>query len=98
MAKRKQTVARLPSMFDDADVAEVSRPAVHAAERTSAVAERAAWEEETPDRSRWELKGVGEVEVRGASQVMVWYSIAGTCEPQTKVPREEFLKKARRKP
>jgi hypothetical protein len=83
-------------MFDDVDVAEVSRPAVHAAARTSAFAERAAWQEETPDRSLWSLKGVGDVEVRGASPVMVWYSIVGGDGEQIKVTREEFTKKARR--
>lgn len=98
MAKKKAT--RLPSLFDDVGVgvAEVIRPAVDAAARTSAPSKsKETWQEETPDRSRWEMKGVGEVEVRGASSLMIWYSIAGTCEPQTKIPRDEFLKKARRR-
>ncbi len=95
MAKRSKDTG--PSMFDSAGVAGVSRPAVYAAERTPALRAREAWQEETPDRSRWETKGIGLVEVLGSSPVMVWYSIVDDVEQaQVKVTREEFLKKARR--
>lgn len=50
-----------------------------------------------PDRSTWTLAGVGDVEVCGHSPAMVWFSIVGSPTlPQQKLPRAEFLKKARR--
>lgn len=52
------------------------------------------------DRTKWTLKGVGAVEIRGTSPAFVWFSRVGVPDgdedPQQKMARDDFKKKARR--
>ena len=49
-----------------------------------------------PERSRWALKNIGDVEVRGHSPNMIWFVVIGSDDiTQQKMSRADFLKKAK---